>query len=550
MSAASFTYLASGLVNSYAIPAGTYSSLTYDLEGDLLSYVASGSGVPSPVTVHYSYSDRGTLGAMGAGGNAVFPALFDAGGALLPPPAPFCYLSIHNQQYCGNFYPYFDGRSSAPLGVQWVANGDPGPSPPTPNPVNYDAAGRQTRKTFDVLNHVIVSGAQAYAWGPNNHAIFTAHAADGHVPRTIHWLGDRILFSTVTNSTYEDLKLTSFANWTPGGVLQNPVVSDRDLSGLTVSSRTLNNGQDAWIVPNPYSACNDATKNGMILATPAPNTNVSPFNCNPSASTPPPQYGGLFYEARSDGYWDGVSELNGVRAYDSDILAWSSADAAAGSSGDPIGQLPYAYSRNNPVTLGDATGLCPTWETSRPQANDPSLPIDTGYSSWIVDDGSPCPNPMGWDNFPYIPYFDGFGGIGGSAGAGGLGSGWIGFRKYTANFESLTLAYAATACGERYLILGPSAGVPPVSFSATAGQVSTWDGSPATSETYNGVMSGASGGYAIGAGLGFEAFGNSSGYANAVGGFWPPQASVSYTYGIPLNAVLNPVLGQLPNRCL
>jgi YD repeat-containing protein len=525
--AASLTYLPSGLVNSYTIPSGTYSALTYDLEGELVSYLANGPGVPSPVTVNYGYSNRGTLVGLGAGGNAVFPGLVDAGGAPLQPPLPYCYVDSHNFQRCGNYYSYFDGRSSAPLGAQWIPDGYAPPPTPAPRSINYDAAGRQVRKTFDVVDHVIVSGAQAYAWGPNGHPIFTAHAADGTVPRTIHWLGDRVLFSTMNNSTYEDLKLTSFANWTPGGVLQ-PVIVDRDLSGLAASSRTLNNGQDAWIVPSPYSACNDAT-HGTVLATPAPNTNVSPFNCNPSGSTPPPQYGGLFYEARSDGYWDGLSQINGARTYDSDVLAWSSMDAFGGVVGDPLSQLPYAYARNNPQGYSDASGLCPTnfWNHD-------------GTLNSVWDIGPPC--------LPEIPIFlGGFGGPTYGGGGGGAGGGppfsrhscpspplGYGFVKCTINIGIYTQAIINTACGGTYFVSGITAGLPSVSFSLSRGNVFTGNMSPAGPSLFNGAMQGPSQGSSFGAGAGIEEWHSNDPppFQAFATGIFTAQFGVSNTVGV------------------
>jgi RHS repeat-associated protein len=59
---------------------------------------------------------------------------------------------------------------------------------------------------------------------------------------------------------------------------------------------------------------------------------------------------------RSDGYLAGKLNIQGARAYDSNLSQWITPDPYKGSDDDPTSQWAYQWNANNPIKNSDASG--------------------------------------------------------------------------------------------------------------------------------------------------------------------------------------------------
>jgi hypothetical protein len=60
----------------------------------------------------------------------------------------------------------------------------------------------------------------------------------------------------------------------------------------------------------------------------------------------------------TDGVFDGLNTIQGVRVFDDDLNSWTTPDAYGGEVGDPLSQKAYVWNRNNPVAYDDPSGYC------------------------------------------------------------------------------------------------------------------------------------------------------------------------------------------------
>jgi hypothetical protein len=180
-------------------------------------------------------------------------------------------------------------------------------------------------------------------WGPNGHPIripqYTAQP-NLAVPTqsgflTLHWDGDVILFVTDDSGNVVDFRAGLDGDITPRDPnFTGLTVYDRDAAGVIVQSSNATgstgfNPLDPSTASGPGAAGTPGFKAPNVLA----------------------QY------ARSDGFAvaSGI-QINGVRAFYSNLGAWATPDAFEGDIHDPASQQRYMWNRGNPVDYGDPSG--------------------------------------------------------------------------------------------------------------------------------------------------------------------------------------------------
>ncbi len=180
-------------------------------------------------------------------------------------------------------------------------------------------------------------------WGPNGHPIripnYTAQPALG-VPTqpgflTLHWDGDVILFVTDDSGNLVDFRIGLDGDVTPRDPnFTGLSVYDRDAAGVIVQTSNAT-GSTGFNPLDPSTASGSAASGTAGFK--APNV--------------PAQY------ARSDGFAvvNGI-QINGVRAFDSNLGAWTTPDAFEGDIHDPASQQKYMWNRGNPVDYSDPSG--------------------------------------------------------------------------------------------------------------------------------------------------------------------------------------------------
>ena len=388
------------------MPAGTYSNMQYNYEGQLTQY-GTPAGVMNPID-----NVRGEL-AFDPTTNTRFQSDY---GFMVPRPASGGTSASYN--------------TDAKEGVMTGSDSFQGDTD-LPFTWSYDAAGRQTgttgtfaafignneyglsgsyTRTFDVENHIssqsyttyqtnyaypcgsrlhYTNNSNAsyeglyvqYEWGPNGHPIKIGSTALGAAPGntgpstppptstvqydTLHWDGDVLLFTTNSSGAVDDIKIGSLGDLTPlDPAFTGFTVWDRDKSGSIVSSH--NNslaggaiGHGVWSPQDPYlSKC----RAGAVWAT-ATTGFVGPSTFAGGTSNGATNLvgrGGLLVELRTDGIGDGYNSIQGARSYDSDQGAWTTPDAFPGVAHDPESQRPYVWNRNSSLEYSDPTGYFPS----------------------------------------------------------------------------------------------------------------------------------------------------------------------------------------------
>lgn len=205
----------------------------------------------------------------------------------------------------------------------------------------------------------------SYGYGPSGKArLFN----DGTSAYSIHWDGAGIFFITDGNATLQQINIEDL-----GAIRVNPstaahmVVYDRDFGGHEVAIHTstpelTNYGiyDSAWqwiVTPSRSNPVN-----------PGSTTAYNIQGCFPHCGTPKQSatlltagidYYSLFDSSRSDSYYLGGLNIQGIRAYDPGTEQWSTPDPYKGAVHDPMSQRGYMWNGNNPIAYADPSGYNP-----------------------------------------------------------------------------------------------------------------------------------------------------------------------------------------------
>ena len=169
--------------------------------------------------------------------------------------------------------------------------------------------------------YVEVTVGLSYKWGPNGHVVEAGINSSGTMQyETLHWDGNKVLFTTTSGGTADDLKVDGDADITLSGSSASANFTQRDFSGAT---------------GNPPNASR------QLCA-----TTTTPYIWQPG----------------SDGITDGYNVFQGVRNYDPAVGTWSTPDAYQGEVSDPMSQHAYMWNRNNALEYSDPSGYDPERE--------------------------------------------------------------------------------------------------------------------------------------------------------------------------------------------
>jgi YD repeat-containing protein len=188
-----------------------------------------------------------------------------------------------------------------------------------------------------------------YEWGELGHPTLVIPQAINSIltPDTLHWAENSLVYNS-NSSGVEDIKIGTFADYSPSHVQMSMV--GRNFAGYTP------------LTQDPFSP-------GIGISGSEGKNCYVDGACNST----------WFAEPRPDEISDGLSAFQGVRAYDSGAVSWTTPDAYEGVVGDPLSQQSYMWNRNNPVTYADPTGFEPE-------------PVDS--------QGNPLPPPIALPNLP------------------------------------------------------------------------------------------------------------------------------------------------------
>jgi len=409
--AQTLTYDSSGQLATYAVTGGT-ANYTHDPEGSVLTEAFStvifpGSGA-TPETLTNTVNIRGELIDRGNSLNSgVHTRTRTNAGCLISTTIPYDLSTYDASSDPTTDAGACDRVNGVPLspgagGSAAVYNGQTYPQG-TNNIVTFDATGRETKtittrymfvegvtgqtggqhtspssattqqltttRGYDVENHLrslqyasktthtnadtlqsttttVGPGAPTpIYWGPNGHPIripwYTIQLSPSlDVPTqsgflTLHWDGDVILFVTDDSGNVVDFRIGLDGDITPRDPnFTGLSVYDRDAAGVIVqtSNATGNTG---------FNPLDPSTTSGPAA------TGSTGFK----APNVPAQY------ARSDGFAvaNGI-QINGVRAFDSNLGAWTTPDAFEGDIHDPASQQKYMWNLGNAVEYSDPSG--------------------------------------------------------------------------------------------------------------------------------------------------------------------------------------------------
>jgi hypothetical protein len=290
------------------------------------------------------------------------------------------------------------------LGFQYVSGQTTG--------VGYDADGRNTssgyrglcgtnnpngcsgtpvqqseNRSYDVENHMISAGGsysgglfnsssvtEGYVWGANGHPkqIGSTPGGGPSGADNLYWDGDALLY-TVTNGgngTINDIKIGSNADFLQNDSSNYEGVTfyDRGSDGSVAFCHNTTGGSGGWgdgdvsitktrfFTGGPGNPCGPAaTLPGWGMTYPlnvAWNGSFAGFLGSGGVGT-----SATIGQLRSDGITDGVSTVQGTRAFDPTAGQWTTPDAYPGTVSDPMTKKSYVWNNNNPVAYGDSSGL-------------------------------------------------------------------------------------------------------------------------------------------------------------------------------------------------
>jgi RHS repeat-associated protein len=191
------------------------------------------------------------------------------------------------------------------------------------------------------LNYTITGPATTIGWGPNGHPMLVTTISAGTTTNdTLHWDGDTILFVTNASGAVTDVKVGLDGDVTPHDIAFTGLsVYDRDPAGVIMETSNVT-GSTGFnpLDPNTVSGAGAAGTTGY------------------QAAVVPDQY------VRGDGFMVAGVQINGVRAFDPNIGAWTTPDAYEGDVHDPASQQRYMFNRGNAVDYSDPTGYAAWWQ--------------------------------------------------------------------------------------------------------------------------------------------------------------------------------------------
>jgi YD repeat-containing protein len=370
-----------GLLTSHDVAAGTYSAIAHDYEGSIVGYTAFGGQ-----TAAMTLTPLGELATQ-----TYSPGLIDDGSNQLWPQISQGYVNGHadngqpwdfrnavslatnpsfqNQGQCigGNMPAMcswninksfaFDAAGRETSGTDswnssYSCNGSNQRGSPYNNTCNksgsgsftarYDAENHLLGKTYQTWPYVdsvvelgplngVTSTTTSYTYGPAGHPVIMAGL-------NVYWDDDEVLLTTNSSGQVTDVKVGLDADFSGLSGNASMTVWDRDPSDIVASGHN-STGIDAWAPPNPYHKVQPPPPAN------APGPSVNYLGFTPAITAP-----------GSDGYFDGDSVLQGVRAYDPQLGAWTAPDAYSGRAHDPASQKPYMWNRNNAFDYADPSG--------------------------------------------------------------------------------------------------------------------------------------------------------------------------------------------------
>jgi YD repeat-containing protein len=320
MDARSCAPIATGQINdvvydSGVFPTGTTNKVTYDAAGravDTVTYTATFMSPEQTDLVPQSQNADGSGGsAMQNPGGEIGSIQSAWGGGRVYATSPRTVTTTKTVDTAYDAENHTVSRGGTVVRVTRVVNpGDASTPAPAPTPA--------TTTMTTVLG-----------WGPNGHPAVAYPGTTAAM--TFHWDGDVILFVTDANGNVVDFKAGLDGEITP---------RDTTWTGLTVFDRD---------------------QGGMVIDTATPTQNLfDPLDSDGSptqnAAWMVPQYAPYY---RTDGFYVGDIQINGVRAVDPAVGAWTTPDAYEGDVHDPMSQQKYMFNRNNAIDYSDPAGYWP-----------------------------------------------------------------------------------------------------------------------------------------------------------------------------------------------
>jgi YD repeat-containing protein len=391
-----YSYDQYGQELSESVGSAGQSQRTYDAEGELTSYLLSGQSSASTFT----YTTRGELlqgpqstspsfatatptnfanGVKVAAGSGTLnsetistSSTFDARMGAVQSWKESC-VSGCGSSWTGNpcatdttgtYCPYenfsydTEGRMTQQVRASFKFDSSTGYVDET-DTTTVNAYDTENRLTNTQVNPGTQSSQQRwYTWGPNGHPVSESFwetnnaGVSSRQNNWLHWDGDQLLFVTGPNGQLVDVKI---------GTLGDITLADTNYTGITFYGR------------NPagdISLCyNKAGINGSFgYSTPRGNwlcpyvSGAVPsfqYSFNDGSGT---AYGKVPIYLGSDGVYDWLNTIQGVRTYDSDSGGWTTPDAYAGDAHDPMSQKSYVWDADNAVSFSDPSGYsaCPS----------------------------------------------------------------------------------------------------------------------------------------------------------------------------------------------
>jgi RHS repeat-associated protein len=345
-----------------------YSSVTYDLENDVTQYVYGG------YTDNLTFSTRGELVALQSSehgtGSPPWQQFKSADGVLYPPDKSVCYSNN-----CGALVTNFDARDGAPLGTLWTPAPSPSPQPTQNTVIQYNQLG--FNEYDDTTLNGTSIGSASYYWNGQpwqeqvgSDGLSFAYRSDGRLgwenlctpcPTTndseyFHWNGNEELFSSDVSGDTDDFKFDTDGDIVPNDEDYTSITMwDRDLFGDVGGAHNASAspvGNSKWMSESPYTPC----AGGPVERGASPSTYKGPAAFGGPLYASCENLSALAFEARPDGQATSLGVLQGDRYYNPGTASWTSADQTASLSGDPIGDLPYIYDRNDPSRYFDPSG--------------------------------------------------------------------------------------------------------------------------------------------------------------------------------------------------